>query len=191
MHLVPTHHIIMENIQNGKDDDPDADLWQSYDLKPDDYLYPRRDILPESMAGDKTMDRIVQRFEDTIRLTRDQAEQFKRTIEVDTKFLEKSGVVDYSLSLFRFPAKSLTKSEDTISGSWRTGIITTDKQWAYRAVLLDFFWSKRHLRAFAAEGAVKAYNIADDKGPMSITTSPEEYRKRFLEMIDKLMEVQE
>ena len=41
------------------------------------------------------------------------------------------------------------------------------------------------------EGLVQGYNVVDNKGPMSITTTPEEYKKRFLGMVDDLVEAVE
>ena len=57
---------------------------------------------------------------------------------------------------------------------------------------MDFFWSKDALQAHAFTGLVKLYNMlkfGKDHGPMSITTSSDEYRQRFLGMVEDMVEV--
>lgn len=38
---------------------------------------------------------------------------------------------------------------------------------------------------------IKAWNLIDRQGPMSITTTSEEYRTRFLKMCAEMVEVKE
>ena len=67
-----------------------------------------------------------------------------------------------------------------------------DDKWIYRAVLLDFFWAKDAFQAKAMTGLVNTFNFLKwgrDHGPMSITTTSDEYRMRFMKMVDAIVEV--
>lgn len=199
----------MENILFGKTAETQEDKWETYDLKPSDYFYPRRDMLPDQMTSPETMDRIVNMFDDKMRLSQREASSLKTMLATDTAFLERLSVVDYSLFLVRFPASadpqrpddralsSTMRKRDSGLGSetadvgvsWRQGVESADGKWTYRAVLLDFMWCKHQLRAQATTGAVRSFNVVARQGDMSITTTPEDYRKSFLEMVDKIVEV--
>jgi hypothetical protein len=184
----PGHHIIMENVLYGKAEDPNVEKWETYDLKPIDYFYPERDLVPDPLVSKDTLSRLADKFEDKIRLTRKNYEAVKRTLETDTAFLASADVVDYSLFLVRFPASS---SPDNVGRKtqWRMGVTSADGKWKYRAVVLDFFWAKHTLHAQAMTGAVQAFNVIGRQGPMSITTTAKEYREKFLTMVDEMMEV--
>ena len=74
----------------------------------------------------------------------------------------------------------------------RSGCLSRDKKWIYRAIILDFFWAKDALQAKALTGLVNSWNFfhrGDGHGPMSITTTSDEYRTRFLSMVDEIVEV--
>ncbi|KAI9376088.1 hypothetical protein BJX61DRAFT_9659 [Aspergillus egyptiacus] len=184
----PAHHIIMENVLYGKEEDQDAKHWEKYDLKPIDYFYPERDLVPDPLVSKDTLSRLVDKFEDKIRLSRKNYEAVKRTLETDTAFLASANIVDYSLFLIRFPASS---KPDTFGRKtqWRVGVTSADGKWKYRAVVLDFFWAKHTLHAQAMTGAVQAFNVIGRQGPMSITTTAEEYREKFLRMVNEMIEV--
>ncbi|KAK5080429.1 hypothetical protein LTR70_008861 [Exophiala xenobiotica] len=71
--------------------------------------------------------------------------------------------------------------------SWRTGIKSADGKYVYRAAVLDFFWAKHKTHAKIMTHLVDLWNGIDlggDNGPMSITTSSDEYRERFIEMCE-------
>ncbi|KAL4961979.1 phosphatidylinositol phosphate kinase family protein [Aspergillus stella-maris] len=192
----PAHHIVMENMLYGKDDPETysdagsnlSDKWETYDLKPIDYFYPERDLVPDPLVSQETMSRLADKFEDKIRLTRKNHDAVKRVLERDTAFLASANIVDYSLFLVRFPAaaKPGTLGRKT---QWRVGVTSADGKWKYRAVVLDFFWAKHTFHAQAMTGAVQAFNILGRQGPMSITTTAEEYREKFLEMVGSMLEV--
>ncbi|KAL5333254.1 hypothetical protein BJX70DRAFT_403785 [Aspergillus crustosus] len=184
----PAHHIIMENVSYGKESAPESTKWETYDLKPIDYFYPERDLLPDTLVSEDTLSRLADKFEDKIRLSKKNYEAVKRALETDTAFLASANIVDYSLFLIRFPASS---APPTIGRKtqWRVGVTSTDGKWKYRAVVLDFFWAKHTLHAQAMTGAVQAFNVIGRQGPMSITTTAEEYREKFLTMVDEMMEV--
>jgi hypothetical protein len=38
-------------------------------------------------------------------------------------------------------------------------------------------------------GLIKTYNLVDNQGPMSVTTTSDEYRERFLKMCNEMIEV--
>ncbi|KAL4939635.1 hypothetical protein BDV06DRAFT_214152 [Aspergillus oleicola] len=189
LHTSPGHHIVMENMLFGKDDDPElAKKWETYDLKPIDYFYPERDLVPDPLVSEETMSRLADKFEDKIRLTRKNLDAVKRVLERDTAFLASANIVDYSLFLVRFPAAA---NPGTLGRKtqWRVGVTSADGKWKYRAVVLDFFWAKHTLHAQAMTGAVQAFNVLGRQGPMSITTTAEEYREKFLEMVGGILEV--
>ncbi|EED19775.1 conserved hypothetical protein [Talaromyces stipitatus ATCC 10500] len=187
----PSHHVIMENVLCDRDDDARrAEQWETYDLKPVDYFYPERDLLPEPLTSEETMSRLFDEFKDKIRITKQQYSEFKRKIEEDTKFLRSVNTVDYSLFLVRYPAYLRPRTPTDRKSEWREGAISTDGKWKYRAVLLDFFWAKHKLQAQAMTGVVQTFNVIGRKGPMSITTTAEEYREKFLQMVDGLVELQ-
>lgn len=197
LNIIPTHHIVMENIQYGKDtykQQYGKEGWETYDLKPPDYFYPRRDMLPDQMTSEDTLQRIVNTFEDKLRITASQSKQLMATLEADTAFLQSANVVDYSLFIVRFPASRQkhiphpgTPVDDTFP--WRSGVISSDGKWYYRLVVLDYFWSRHSLRAHATKGAVQALNIFARKGEMPITATAEDYRERFLNLIKDIVEV--
>ncbi|OKL62985.1 hypothetical protein UA08_01783 [Talaromyces atroroseus] len=186
----PSHHVIMENVLCDKDDEArEPDKWETYDLKPIDYFYPERDLVPKPIAKEAISSRLYDEFKDKIRITKEQYNELKKTIEGDTKFLKLVNTVDYSLFLVRYPAhlRPLTPSRRKIQ--WREGAVSTDGKWKYRAVLLDFFWAKHKLQAQAMTGVVHTFNAIGRKGPMSITTTADEYREKFLQMLDGLVEL--
>ncbi|PYH95278.1 SAICAR synthase-like protein [Aspergillus ellipticus CBS 707.79] len=186
----PAHHIIMDNVLYGKDDDPAADRWETYDLKPIDYFYPEWDLMPRPLVSEDTLRKITGQFDDRIRLAEAEYAALKQVLEADTEFLQSSDAVDYSLFLVRFPASS----EPDVVGRkspWRIGMTSADGKWKYRAVVLDFFWARHKLHAQAMTGVVQAFNVIGQQGPMTITTTADEYRQKFLAMVDALVEVQQ
>ncbi|KAB8264357.1 hypothetical protein BDV32DRAFT_135287 [Aspergillus pseudonomiae] len=190
MKTTPAHHIIMENILCGKEKDPAAEKWETYDLKPIDYFFPERDLVPGPLVSQETLSRLADEFPDKIRLTQSDYDDMKRMIEADTAFLASANAVDYSLFLVRFPASS---NPDVIGkrSKWRIGLASTDGRWKYRAVLLDFFWAKHKLHAQAMTGVIQTFNVIGRQGPMTITTTADEYREKFLALVDSIMEVYE
>ncbi|XXH01689.1 hypothetical protein Hte_008050 [Hypoxylon texense] len=215
--LAPSHHIIMENILYGQDQEAQSDTapkWESWDLKPTSYFFPERDIAGGALASEATKSKLADEFYDKIRLSEADAAQFRLQIEKDTKLLADCNAVDYSLFLVRISAKnapvaefqpSLQSDETSAepippaqppfsppnSPSWRTGVLSSDGKEIYRAAILDFFWAKHTAHAKAMTGLVQGYNLIDDQGPMSITTDSTEYRDRFLKMCEEYVEVQE
>lgn len=184
LQVVPSHHVVMENIMYGKASDPRGDKWETYDLKPANYFYPERDVLQGRLSSEAAKDKVVDHFHDKIRITKQQCEKLKGCLDEDTDFLQAANAVDYSLLLVRYPAGN----DNQPGGSWRTGILSTDRKWIYRAILLDFFWSKHKLPAIAMTALIKSYNIVDRQGPMSLTTSAREFKQRFIAMIDAIVE---
>lgn len=55
--------------------------------------------------------------------------------------------------------------------------------------MLDFFWAKHKLHAQAMTGVVQTFNVVGRQGPMTITTTADEYRHNFLSMVDAMMEI--
>ncbi|KAF2850978.1 SAICAR synthase-like protein [Plenodomus tracheiphilus IPT5] len=196
----PSHHIIMENILYGKSScsKNQQKQWETYDLKPNSYFYPERDVAGGRLAPESVKERLIDEFDDKIRVTIDQKEELITQLTRDSQILQASNAVDYSLFLVRYPADLRPSENDSIptppgrGSSWRNGIVSRDGKWVYRAVVLDFFWAKDALQAQTLTGLVKLFNMlkfGKDHGPMSITTTSEEYRQRFLGMVDDMVEV--
>jgi hypothetical protein len=193
--LAPSHHIVMENILYGKSAcaKHHQDQWETYDLKPNDYFYPERDVAGGRLAPESVKERLIDEFDDKIRVTIDQKEELVAQLSRDSKILQNSNAVDYSLFVVRYPADLEHVATPPGRGSsWRNGIVSRDGKWVYRAIILDFFWSKDALQAHTLTGLVKLYNAVKwgkSHGPMSITTTSDEYRKRFLGMVEDMVEV--
>ena len=195
----PSHHIVMENILYGKSscDKSQQKKWETFDLKPNDFFFPERDIAGGRLAPESVKDRLIDEFPDKIRVTIDQKEELVAQLARDSKLLQENNAVDYSLFLVRFPVdlnsgKHKVPNPPGRGSAWRTGVVSRDGQWVYRAIVLDFFWSKDALQAHAFTGLVKFYNaikIGKNHGPMSITADSDEYRQRFLGMVEDMVEV--
>ncbi|KAI1080361.1 SAICAR synthase-like protein [Whalleya microplaca] len=218
--LAPSHHIVMENILYGQDQEPEDGTprlkWESWDLKPTSYFYPERDVAGGALASQATKSKLADEFYDKIRLSKEQAAEFKQQLEQDTMLLADCNAVDYSLFLVRVSTTHTPEAEESRQliqleeddndppthpaqppfsppspPSWHTGITSSDGKEVYRAAVLDFFWAKHSVHAKAMTGLVRGYNLIDEQGPMSITTESKEYRDRFLNMCTELLEVQE
>ena len=195
--LAPSHHIVMENILYGQDQQKSD--WETYDLKPMSYFYPERDVAGGVLASEATKSKLADAFNDTLVLTLDEAEDLKGQLEKDTMLLSSCNAVDYSLFLVRIPVstapESTGQSDNTASNTspspnWNAGVASADGKYIYRASILDFFWAKHKVHSKAMTGLINAYNIFDRQGPMSITTTSPEYRERFLHMCHEMIEVQ-
>lgn len=186
---MPSHHVIMENVMGDSEKSAEPGLWETYDLKPIDYFYPERDLMPQPLTSRAVPSRLCDYFKDKVRVTKSQFQKLRKRIEQDTDFLKSGDTVDYSLFLIRYPAHILpTDSTDAMS-EWRCGVTSTDGKWKYRVVLLDFFWAKHKLPAQALTGAVHTFNVVGHKVHMSITTTAHKYREKFLQMVDGLVEL--
>jgi hypothetical protein len=196
----PSHHIIMENILYGKSScsEDQQKRWETYDLKPNDYFFPERDVANGRLAPESVKERLIDEFNDKIRVTRDQKEELVAQLSRDSKILQDNNAVDYSLFLIRYPNDLNAAEDDKVptcpgrGSSWRNGVVSRDGKWVYRAIVLDFFWAKDALQAQTLTGLVKLFNtlkFGKDHGPMSITTTSDEYRQRFLGMVEGMVEV--
>jgi len=185
--VVSTYYLIMENLLHGQSKNSN---WEIFDLKPMSYFYPERDIAGGKLASKATKSKLADDFKDKLRLSREQADSFFQTLEEDTELLEKHNTVDYSLMLVRIP-KPRSKDDNPFKDppSWRTGVLSQDNNWLFRATVLDFFWAKHKAYAQTITLLVKAWNLFARQGPMSITTTAPECRKRFLEMCREMVEV--
>ncbi|KAL2181177.1 phosphatidylinositol-4-phosphate 5-kinase-domain-containing protein [Thermothelomyces heterothallicus CBS 202.75] len=208
----PSHHIVMDNIMHGREEAKrkgEAD-WENWDLKPASYFYPERDIAGGALTSEATKKQLADEFHDKIVLRREQAEDFFSSLEQDTRLLAEHNAVDYSLFLVRMKAPHQdaapmrprqTESDPATvparppSGpptlpSWRTGVASADGKHIFRASILDFFWAKHKVRAKAMTILIKLWNVLISRhGDMSITTTPDEYRQRFLRMCREIVEI--
>jgi hypothetical protein len=191
----PTHHIIMENLLYGKESagEQGKKKWETYDLKPNDFFFPERDIMDGKLAPESVKDKLIDEFPDKVRVSSEQKKELLLLLEADTKVLEQNNAIDYSLFLVRYPGPNSAERGDDVpcvksdSNSWRSGIDDSDGEWTYRMVVLDFFWAKHKFHAMAMTGLVNSFNLLANKGPMSITANPDEYRHRFLKMVDTIV----
>lgn len=214
LRLAPTHHIIMENIMDGQQEAKtrgDVD-WERWDLKPTSYFYPERDIAQGRLTSEATKKQLADKFPDRIVLSKEQADQLFASLETDTELLAQHNAVDYSLFLVRIGTQAgdagrvADPDHESPAGqsvvpqgppstppgppSWRTGVPSADGKHVYRAAVLDFFWAKHKTQPRLMTFLVNAWNyLVHHHGPMSITTTPEEYRQRFLRMCREYVEV--
>jgi hypothetical protein len=210
--LVPTYHIVMENLLVGRDEAKDAGggKWESWDLKPTSYFFPERDIAGGKLTSEATKSKLADRFDDKLTITKEANDAFIKQLERDTALLAESMAVDYSLFLIRIPlsipqnpfaddanvdnappAPDYPPFAPPNPPSWRTGVRSSDGKYVYRAAVLDFFWAKHKVQPKLFTLLIKAWNLIDKQGPMSITTTPDEYRERFLKMCQQMVEIRE
>ncbi|KAJ9666773.1 hypothetical protein H2201_003177 [Coniosporium apollinis] len=192
LRTAPSHHIVMENILYGKEADAQKDKWETYDLKPTSYFYPERDVAGGRLASESVKERLVDKFEDKIRITASQRDELLDILAKDTKLLAENNAIDYSLFLIRYPApppRDIAAPDPR--HPFREGVKSTDGKWVYRMVLLDFFWAKHTLQAKTMTALIRSFNFFAGHDDMSITTTPGEYRERFLGMVGEMVEVRE
>ncbi|ROV96578.1 hypothetical protein VMCG_07783 [Cytospora schulzeri] len=206
--MAPSHHIIMENIMYGRDEAEKNGnpVWEQWDLKPTSYFYPERDIAEGRLTSEATKSQLADEFNDRLLLSKDEAEGFWRELEEDTRLLAHYNAVDYSLFLVRIPREAPTQNINDPSSSsaqhaavsppsppsWRTGVPSADGKYVYRAAILDFFWAKHKVQPQLMTFLINAYNkVIHHHGPMSITTTPDEYRERFLKLCHEIVEMRE
>ncbi|KAF4454473.1 hypothetical protein F53441_2977 [Fusarium austroafricanum] len=183
----PTHHIVMENLLYGKPKGGDGKTWETYDLKPNDYFFPERDIADGALVPDSVIDRLVDEFPDKVRVTHQAKLELISLLFADSALLASHNAVDYSLFLVRYPRGSEVPVVESDAGIWRRGVDDIEGKWTYRCVVLDFFWTKHTFHAKALTKIVKIFNKVAHKGPMSITADPAEYRERFMKMVDEMV----
>jgi hypothetical protein len=201
----------MENIMYGRDEakkNGEAE-WEDWDLKPTSYFYPERDIAGGALTSEATKSQLADEFHDKVILSRKQAEDFFSSLEADTRLLAEHNAVDYSLFLVRMQPPPQTgtsvaqaQESDIIptdppavppaAPSWRTGVASADGKYIFRASILDFFWAKHKLQPKLMTFLINTWNLLISKdGPMSITTTPDEYRERFMKMCRGIVEIRE
>lgn len=184
----------MENILYGKQENKG---WETYDLKPMTYFYPERDIADGAFVSEATLERLVDRFEDVLRVSDSARTELLQTLQADTQLLATANAVDYSLFLVRYPPSSappsippnaLPEASPSVPPAWRLGIPSSDGKWIYRLVVLDFFWAKHKLQAKLMTALIGTFNfLTCRRTPMSITTDAVEYRERFLRMVEGIV----
>lgn len=219
--MAPSHHIVMDNVMYGNNEAKKAGRpeWEQWDLKPTSYFYPERDIAEGRLTSEATKSQLADEFHDKIILSKEQADEFWRCLDKDTRMLAHYNAVDYSLFLVRHqpdaPAQevgdpsspaSATQSDQSLGPhgphgppavspgppSWRTGIPSADGKFLYRAAILDFFWAKHKIQPRIMTLLINAYNkLISHHGPMSITTTPDEYRERFLKLCHDIVEIKD
>lgn len=181
--------------------------WEDWDLKPTSYFFPERDIAEGALTSEATKSQLADEFHDKIILTRDQADSFVSSLEADTRLLADNNAVDYSLFLVRIQTGQENQENATVADSemvptalpsippsppsWRTGVASADGKYVFRAAILDFFWAKHKIQPRLMTLLISVWNLITKSGHMSITTTPEEYRERFMRMCKGIVEVRE
>lgn len=182
-------------------------------MKPLSYFYPERDIASGRLTSEATKSQLTDEFHDKIILTKEKADELFKVLEKDTQLLAQYNATDYSLFLVRIrtqdsaqeytdPSSATAKATKVVPNepplappappSWRTGVPSADGKYVFRASILDFFWAKHKPQPRIMTLLVTLYNkLISKKGHMSITTTPEEYRERFLKMCRDIVEVKE
>lgn len=210
--LVPNYHIAMENLLIGKTEAKASGGgdWQSWDLKPTSYFFPERDIASGNLTSQATKSKLADHFDDKIVLSQAEKDSFLAQLKKDTALLAENKAVDYSLFLVRIP---LSQPQNAFADdpeidnapqtpdyppfappgppTWRTGVRSADGKFVFRAAVVDFFWAKHKIQPRLFTLLIKAWNLVDRQGPMSITTTPDEYRERFLEMCEEIVEIKD
>jgi len=195
--------------------------WETYDLKPPSYFVPERDIAGGALTSEATKARLTDSFDGKLTLRKQEAEALVRQLHRDTDVLREANAVDYSLFLVRIPLLEPKSDGDGTAvaaertdvdaadteppppphdppfappspPSWLTGVPSADGKYVYRMCVLDFFWGRHKPHAKLMGLLIAAWNLVDRKaGPMSITTTAEDYKERFMEMCEGLVEVEE
>lgn len=118
------------------------------------------------LTSEATKSKLADDFHDKISLSLDDAEDLKAQLDKDTALLAKCNAVDYSLFLVRIPYSTAADPQQSSAGvgtvqpygppftppeppSWRTGVVSADGKYVYRAAILDFFWAKHKVHAKA------------------------------------------
>jgi hypothetical protein len=187
--------------------------WQHWDLKPTSYFYPERDIAGGMLATEDTLSKLPDEFDGKMVLTREHADDLLTNLGEDTRLLAQYNATDYSLFLVRIAADKPAgqaledAAENPFSDavgapdmvpveppsvppsppSWRTGVPSADGKYIYRAAVLDFFWAKHKVQPRLMTLLISTWNLITRSGHMSITTTPEEYRERFLNMCREIV----
>lgn len=201
----PGDHVVMSNLLYNPAH-PSSNLsnpssgshdtkWETFDLKPTSYFFPERDVAGGMLASEATKSRLADHYEGKILLSRKQARNFVQTLEEDTRVLAEGNAVDYSLFLVRREVAPMNEdpfadppNADHADSDWQAGVTSADGKYMFRAAVLDFFWAKHKTQPRVLSFLVKTYNLAMNHGEMSITTTAEEYRERFLGMCRDLVE---
>lgn len=180
--------------------------WQNWDLKPTSYFYPERDIANGALTSDARKSQLADEFKHKIVLRQSQADELLSILEEDTKLLAEHNAVDYSLFLVRIKRPDSTSSEAPDPAAipvdppsvppgpptWRTGIPSADGKYLFRASILDFFWAKHKAQPQVMTMLISLWNLfISRQGHMSITTTSDEYRERFLRMCREIVEVKD
>lgn len=91
------------SVDSNDGSDASGPGWETYDLKPRDYFFPERDIADGMLVPDSVMNKLIDEFPGTVRVTHEAKAQLLELLEVDTNLLAEKSAVDYSLFLVRFP----------------------------------------------------------------------------------------
>ncbi|KAH9839007.1 uncharacterized protein C8Q71DRAFT_747116 [Rhodofomes roseus] len=156
LRLSPNHYIIIENIAYGKQDD-----WETFDLKPTNYLEPVRDLLPNGMHISGATD--VLPPDKVILASAEERASLLARARADVAFLASIKAIDYSVLLVRAP-----------DGTARWGII-------------DTFWSLKTPRAKATKKASDTAGLPQQ----TVTADADGYAREVLKLLEKCVKVRE
>ncbi|KAF3926060.1 hypothetical protein ABW20_dc0109036 [Dactylellina cionopaga] len=178
----PAHYVVMENLL--KEMDPEKG-WIKWDLKPQQFFEPTRDLIPDKIKTDAAKSGLADAMDDDQRivLTKKQKSELWALVERDTDFLERIETIDYSLLLGRYPISKNEELKVPKPENWITGVKSADGKYIYRACIVDFLWNVNQLQA-------KITRTAGMLLPeQTVTTQPGRYRREFLAMVDEYIHI--
>ncbi len=183
--LSPSHYMLMTNVLEGLDESKGCRKW---DLKPQDFFEPSRDLIPDTIKSEQTKSGLADELDEHMVLDERRKEELMFLLKRDTEFLEKMETIDYSLLLGRYPVEMFHSEPDPsvvrdplyLEGGkedYVHGVRSADGKWVYKLCILDFLWNVNQLQSKVMKYA------AMPLPEQTITTEPGRYRKEFLKYV--------
>ncbi|RPA76975.1 SAICAR synthase-like protein [Ascobolus immersus RN42] len=167
----PNHYVVMKNSLDGLDEKKGGKKW---DLKPQSFFEPTRDLVPDAMKSEAAKSGLADALDEEIFMTRQQKKELMRIVEEDARFLTNIETIDYSLLVGRYPIDMVDMSELPQPESPVSGMRSSDGKWVYKFCIVDFLWNVKQLHPQVIQVAGKALP------EQTVTTEPGRYREEFL-----------
>lgn len=165
----PSHYMIMKNSLQDLDKDKGCRKW---DLKPQNFFEPTRDLVPDKMKTEAAKSGLADELDEEIVLTQKQKDQLMFLLKQDVEFLTEIETIDYSLLLGRYPKEHFGETQQP--ESFISGVTSGDGKWVYKMCIVDFLWNVKQLHP-------KVIQIAGTALPeQTVTTVPPKYKDEFL-----------
>lgn len=202
----PSHYIIMLNVLEDFDTENGCRKW---DLKPQNFFEPTRDLVPDDIKSDVAKSGLADELDEKMVLTRQQKNELmyaphppfsvqnpkntralsftsftnRHLVEYDTEFLAKMETIDYSLLLGRYPIEMFHDKPDPTKH--RDPLVFPKNDDFSRGVIsADGKWVyKMCILDFfwnVKQLHPKIIKVAGEALPkQTVTTEPDRYRKEF------------